>query len=423
MSGTQRARLRAAWQRLRQAPSMVLLLALYLPALLVSFGEGMLGPVLPLYARSLDASYGLVGLVSAGAGLGMVLSDVPGGLLVRRLGQKRAMLLGLACSALSTAALFWAGSIYEVVLYRIFTGFGGALFAVARHAYVADAVRTGVRGRAIGLLGGVFRIGHFTGPALGGTIAKMWGLRFPFILVAASLAAALIAVIVFVPTPSRTATAAARKVRPSSLGAMLRSRLRVLAPAGIGHLFAQMIRAGRGTIIPLYGADVLGLDVQAIGFILSFAAAIDVLFFYPAGWIMDHLGRKWSIVPSFLIQALGMACIPLAGSFAGLLAASAVICLGNGLGSGSMMTLGADLAPPEARGEFLGVWLLIGDAGTSGGPLIIGRVADMVTLPAAALIIAAAGLLSGAIFTFLVPETLPRPGLAAGQAQESTAND
>lgn len=60
---------------------------------------------------------------------------------------------------------------------------------------------------------------------------------------------------------------------------------------------------------------------------------------------MDRLGRKAAIVPSFVVQAVGMALIPLSHSYGGLLAVASLIGLGNGLGSGSMMTLGADLAP------------------------------------------------------------------------------
>ena len=75
---------------------------------------------------------------------------------------------------------------------------------------------------------------------------------------------------------------------------------------------------------------------------------------------------------------------------------------------GSMMTLGADLAPEGERGAFLGVWRLIGDVGSSGGPLVVGAIADLVVLSTAALVMSAAGLLASAIFAFLVPETLSR---------------
>jgi MFS family permease len=173
-----------------------------------------------------------------------------------------------------------------------------------------------------------------------------------------------------------------------------------------------MIRAGRIAIIPLYAADIIGLDVKAIGLIISLASAVDMSLFYPAGWLMDHLGRKYAIVPSFALQALGMCIVPFTGSFAGLLLATALIGFGNGLGSGTMMTLGADLAPQKARGEFLGIWRLIGDGGHTGGPIVVGQVADLVALPTAAWAMAAAGLCAALVFYLLVPEPLKERVLA-----------
>ena len=90
-----------------------------------------------------------------------------------------------------------------------------------------------------------------------------------------------------------------------------------------------------------------------------------------------------------------------------------MIGIGNGLGSGSMMTLGSDLSPAGSRGEFLGVWRLIGDLGHTGAPLVVGVVADVLLLSLAIWVIAGSGLLAASIFTFLVPETLQRkPPLA-----------
>jgi MFS family permease len=394
--------------RLHQRPFADLILSFYLPALLFAFAQGLLIPVLPLYAKSLQVSYGLIGLVSGGASLGMLLGDVPSGVVVRRLGHKRAMLLGIGCTAVSTLALFWARSVPEVVVYRLVSGFGQALYGVARHAFIAGSVRVAGRGRAISLFGGLMRVGRFVGPLAGGTIAKSFGLRVPFLFFGLAYAGAFVAISIFVWEGAVDHGAAASPSSGLDLRSLLRTQLRTLAPAGLGQLFAQMIRAGRQIVVPLYAADVIGLDVQAIGLIVSIASAVDMLFFYPAGWIMDHLGRKYAIVPSFVIQAIGMGLIPLAESFAGLLLAASLIGFGNGFSSGSMMTLGADLAPEGERGAFLGVWRLIGDVGHSGGPLVVGAIADLVALPTAALIMSVSGLLASTTFAFLVPETLQR---------------
>jgi MFS family permease len=128
--------------------------------------------------------------------------------------------------------------------------------------------------------------------------------------------------------------------------------------------------------------------------------------FYPVGLIMDRVGRKFAIVPSFLIMGLGLGLLPLTGSFAGLILVAGLIGLGHGLGSGAMMTLGSDLSPVQGRSAYLGAWRWIGDAGSSGGPLIVGWVAEALTLSLASLSIGVAGLLAGAVFAFLVPETL-----------------
>lgn len=190
--------------------------------------------------------------------------------------------------------------------------------------------------------------------------------------------------------------------------AVLKNHRRIFLIAGAAQLFAQMIRAGRQAILPLYGADTIGLDVATIGVVISAGTALDVLMVYPAGILMDKFGRKWAIVPCFAIQAFGMLLVPFSSDVTGLLLAALIMGFGNGLGSGTMMTVGADLAPAESHGEFLGVWRLIGDIGVSGGPMVVGIVADIVVLPAAALVMTGAGLAAALIFGLFVPETLEK---------------
>jgi MFS family permease len=284
-----------------------------------------------------------------------------------------------------------------------------ALYSVARHAYLTGKTAVSNRGRAISIFGGVFRIGSFAGPAVGGALAASFGLRLPFAVAGLGHLGALILMARYLrPATSRTAPAEANGPLGPGLVAVVRGRYRVLITAGMAQFLAQTIRAGRRVVIPLYAANVLGLNLTTIGIVVSLSAAIDMSLFYVAGLVMDRLGRKFAIVPSFLLQALGMALIPLSGGFAGLLGASLLIGLGNGLGSGTMMTLGADLSPRQNRGEFLGVWRLIGDGGSSSGPLVVGSLTDLFVLQTAIWVVSATGLAAALVCLFLVPETLDR---------------
>lgn len=392
-----------------------LILAIYAPTLILALCRGLLVPVLPLFvSNEFVSSYGIIGLVVAAGAIGMIIGDVPAGALVGRMGLKRSMLIGIAGMALGTLAFTWASSVYELIFYSIFVGFASTLWNLSRHAYLAAAAPSGQRGRAIAIFGGINRMGSFVGPIVGGALGGWLGLRAPFFLYAALALIALIFPFFFlVESSQRAPSRGGLRGHSGHLWQVLRENYRVLFTAGSGQLFAQMIRSGRGIVVPLFAADVLGLDVEQIGWIVGLSSAVDMSMFYPAGYVMDRFGRKFAYVPSFAIQAVGMALIPFTTSFLGLLLATSLLGFGNGLGSGTMMTLGADLAPDESRSEFLGLWRMIGDGGATGGPIIVGWVAGLLGLASATFVIAGVGLAAALALGMLVPETLHKPSPSA----------
>ena len=386
-----------------------LVLPFYLPALMITLGNGILVPILPLYASSFEIGYGLIGLILAGEGLGTLVADVPTGTLQRRFGNKQVMMMGMALTMLSVALLFLAQSVWVVLTLRLVAGFGRAMYTVSAHVYITNNVKLEQRGKAISMYGGTHRLGGFVGPAVGGIVAGLLGLRFGFLFCGAVSAIGLLCVGLY--TRNRAQDKPSADAAPGHhlhVFSVLQSNYRVLASAGTAQVFAQTIRAGRTVIIPLFAAETLGLAVDQIGLIVSLSVAIDFSLFVVAGWLMDRFGRKFAIVPCFTIQAVGMALIPLTSSFGGLLFAALMIGVGNGLGAGSMMTLGSDLSPSQSRGEFLGVWRLIGDLGHTSAPLMVGAIAEILALSSAVWVIAGSGLAAASIFLFFVPETLKR---------------
>jgi MFS family permease len=263
----------------------------------------------------------------------------------------------------------------------------------------------------VALFGGLLRIGRFGGPLIGGAVAAASGLRLPFAVMTVFTLMALLVVWGSLPADESDealpALTLGRYTR--QLVITLQSEWRPLLSAGSGFLLLQIVRAGPDAIIPLYGADVLGLNVAQIGWVMGISGALDMALFYPTGMIMDRFGRKRAVVPSFLTMAAGLGLVPLSSGFTGLVLAAGLLGIGNGLGSGTMMTLGADLSPSGRHGEFLGLWHLIGDTGSTVGPLLIGAVAGGLALSAAALVLSGLGFGGGLLFLRTVPETLRRP--------------
>ena len=405
-----------------------MLLAIYLPAILIAICDGLLIPTLPIYADSFGASVAVIGLVLAAEGIGTLIADLPAGRIVSGMRVRDAMVLGTTVLAVAVLGARLAPNLGWLLVSRLVSGAGLAIWNVSRHSFMVEATRGTNRGRTMSTLGGLTRLGGFAGPAAGGLLAASLGLRAPFVLYAVVALATVVLLMLALPgggqrgpPPGREPLARSeeRAARRTAMAGMRAT----LINAGGAQLLGQAVRTGRRVLVPLYAAQVLGLDVGVVGLIVSASYLADMSLFYPAGLIMDRLGRKFAIVPSFALQAVGMALVPLTTDATGLTLAALLMGFGNGISAGTMLTLGADLAPKNAVATFLGWWRLIGDAGFVAGPLITGAVASGLGLGSSSLVIGALGAGAAVWFAFGVPETLRRSqaepaSLSPGQLQD-----
>jgi len=382
-----------------------LLLPIYAPSVLSSSSLQALLVLIPLYVLDVGGGAAVAAWLIAIRGAGMLLFDVPVGLLLTRFGDRPVLLFGLLTMTLSALLFALASNPVILAVAAGLSGIGFTAWMIGRQSYITDLSATGERGRAIALLAGIMRIGGVIGPAVGTLVAQALGYRSAFVILAACMAVATVFVLAFT-----------HNVRPkyepgiphlTRLSAQLRSNRQIFIRGGLPSIGLQLMRSGRVLLIPMYG-HFLGLDIAAIGLIVSLSAMVDAALFYPVGIVMDRYGRKWTGVPCLLLFSVSLAMLPFAQGFYTLLAAALVAGLANGLGTGLLLTIGSDLAPAGARGEFLGIWRLIGDVGHSFGPLMIGTLIEVATLGAAAVCSAGIGFLSAGVLYWLVDETLRR---------------
>jgi MFS family permease len=376
------------------------------PALLFAIGEGAVLPVVALSARDLGASVPLAALIVTLIGLGSWFFNLPASLITLKFGERWAIVGAAVASALALAAAAVApllpAGLWLLAAAMVVVGVAASVFALARQKYLTEAVPVVFRARALSTLGGVTRIGIFIGPFIGAGVMQFAGITGAYwVGVMAMVAAAGLAVTI-PDLVAEAAPAGGAPLRQATLRSVAASHAGVFLTVGMGVLLLSALRASRQVVIPLW-ADHLGLDATQASLIYGISGAIDMLVFYPAGKLMDRKGRPWVAVPSTLIMGTALLLIPLSTGFVPLMLAALLIGFGNGISSGLNMTLGADFSPDNGRGQFLGIWRFMADAGATGGPVLLSGVTAAASLGAGVGATGALGFAAAAVFGFTIP--------------------
>ncbi|MGV8912962.1 MAG: MFS transporter [Rhodoglobus sp.] len=402
-------------------------LPVLLPTLLFSIGEGAIIPLIPIAADSLGATLAIAGLVAAVLTLGELFGNIPSGWLISRIGERPAMIGASALSIVGVVICILSPNPVALGFGVLLLGLAAAVFALARHAFLTSFVPISYRARALSTLGGTFRLGVFIGPFISAGIIHLTGTVIAafWIHVIAALAAA--AVLILLPDPATTFGAvhtsrvnnrtlrdgeALVEQEAHGLFATIRRNRALLSRLGLGAAVIGAMRASRQVILPLWAVSI-GLADTNTAIIIGIAGAVDFALFYTGGQIMDRFGRLWTAVPSLIGLGIGHLVLSVthdvSANTAWFIFAAMFLALANGLGSGILMTLGADLAPPHNPAPFLGAWRFTGGVGQAVSPLMIAAITAAASISIAAGAVGVLGLIGAAVMLRYVPRYIQKP--------------
>ena len=330
----------------------------FLPSFLFAVGEAALIPVIPASAQAFGADLATAGFIAGVGMLGTLFADIPAARVVNYFGERKAMIYAAAVAASGILFAVFATNLLMLSIGIFITGACHAIFGLARHGYIAEVVPVEKRGRALAILGGAFRGGGFVGPLLGALVISLVGVSAVFWLpVLFSLLAGFILL-----TTKPGAMADTPPNQGHSLFFIAKREGYKLRTLGLAATTLTIARTARTIGLPLW-ALYINLPVETAALYIGIAGALDFALFYTSGQVVDRFGRLWAAVPTLAGMAVSLFALTFAQDATGFLIAALALSLSNALGSGLVMVIGADLAPKDARNEFLAFYRLMVDGG------------------------------------------------------------
>ncbi len=406
---------------------------IYGPTVLFALGEGAVIPLLPIFASRLGADVPTAALVASALVVGQLCGNIPAGWAVARIGERVTMAIGGGIAMAGVAGLALAPNLAVLAASVFVIGFCAAVFGLARHSFMTTRVPLTFRARALSLLGGTFRLGMFVGPFIAAALLAVFGDEHATVWFFSVCLVATVLLVLLGPDPeadgaapggpsargdSRVAEDTGEPVtgsiptreRVGVFRTMWRFR-GVLSRLGLAAASLSAVRSARQVVLPLWGVSI-GLDAQTIALVVGISGAIDFALFYASGQVMDRFGRLWAALPAMILMGAGFLALsfthdlPQAAMWFALFAA--VLGVGNGLSSGILLTLGADVAPQDDPAPFLGSWRTLTDAGGAIAPLLVSALAAAFSLALATGAMGVIGLAGAAAFVRWVPRFVPR---------------
>ena len=352
--------------------------ALYVLLLVVFInlvGFGIVIPLLPFYAKALNAEPWQITALFSAYSLGQFVAEPFWGRLSDRIGRRPVLIITILANTAAYVALAFAPNIAVAFLVRLASGVATGNISTIQ-GYMADVTPPEKRAARLGLLGAAFGMGFVVGPALGGLLAHPdagpLGFQIPLFVAAGLAAVASLGVFLFVvesrapsdpatPRPHRREALITARAHPVLSRVLLVTLVSTAAFAGMESVFGLWTHARFN-----WGPREVGLCFAVIGVVASIGQ----------GAVTGRLARRFG-EPRVLTAGLSIIAVTLfLTPFVPSAALVPVIVGGTAFGQALVFPCVAALisrnTPPDRQGEMLGLNMAAGSLARMIGPLIAG---------------------------------------------------
>lgn len=357
--------------------------------LIHSIGGGLWWPVLTIFMRERLAvpltTVTLLFTLNSVAGLAAMSVAGPA---VDRFGRRFAMILGLVATGSILLGMSAARTLPVWALLMLLQGIFSPFYRVGSDAMVADLIPSERRAGAYALLRMINNLGIAIGPAIGGFVTGVsYSLAFYIASAANLFFVTLIALFVRETLPPRAASLrkdapAAGDARPGTrerdggYGPVLRDRPFVVL-CGV-FVLATIPASIMMMLLAVYAKENFGVPESQYGFIMATNAVMVVLFQYAVTRRSQHYPPLRVLALGAFFYAAGAGSVALGAGFWGFWLSMVILTIGELLIAPTGTAVAANLAPPDMRGRYMGLYGITWGVSFGIGPLIGGYLNDNV---------------------------------------------
>ncbi len=382
--------------RLRASQELIILCG---TTFLVMAGQGVVSPVLPLYAKDFGVSATMVGLTLTVFALARLIVNGPAGMIADRYGRRILLVGGPMITSIGMFGSGAASGIYELLAWRFVAGAGSAFYMSGAMIYLIDIASPTDRTRYVAINQWALTVGVALGPGIGGLVGERYGLAAPFYVVGVlAIATAVYAAVRLPETRGQAEEEVAGETGPPmSTWAFLLSKRFLLVAVASATIF--MTRAGtRATLVPLHADDALGWGPAEIGIVFTTTGLMTLFTLMPAAKAADVISRRFVVGFSGVVAGLGAVVIGTVASPIGFVVGNIVMTLGTGTAGPAPAAYVADIAPPGKRGIAVALYRSAGDVGFLAAPPLLGLLSETTSLETALVIAGLVVAIGGGVF-------------------------
>jgi len=334
---------------------------------LLSVGEGLTAPAIPLLSKTWGAGYWRIGLLMTGYGLAYTVMTITAGRLSDHFGRKLVLSISLALSLAASIGYFLAENMLILSISRIIEGASRGILWPVSEAVIADNSERGNAGRAMGTYAAAYGLGVTVGTLIGGAVMLNGGFAvFAFYPVLVTVAFLMISLCF---TNNHVLKEPGISLNVEKIE---RQRtIKLLWPVGvIGFAYGGFLYS----IWALLSASANDFGVQAggIGVLFGFFWGLRTLSFLVCRVVIDHFGSKSTLLTGLILCTLGAGTLIMAKSFPIFLLATFLSGAGTGLMFPTVLVLVIERTTKKTRVFGMGFLELLIGVGMVGQTAVAG---------------------------------------------------